>query len=135
MAIIDPKSERKLLLVEDEPAISELLEVRLTSLGFRVYRANSEGEALHMARAYSPQLVLSDTRLRSYFGPKMISDLREQGYRGLIYGMSMDPEGEVANHWLRAGAKRFFPKKNLLADASEAAGLIRRDLEISGRKY
>ena len=135
MAIIDLKSERKLLLVEDEPAISELLEVRLTSLGFRVYQASNEGEALHLARAYSPHLVLSDTRLKSYFGPRMIPDLREQGYQGLVYSMSMDPEAEIADNWLEAGAKRYFPKKNLLADAREAAGLIRGDLESSGRKY
>lgn len=135
MAIIDPKSEERLLLVDDDPVVLELLENRLTSLGFRVYQAGNEGEALLMARAYSPHLVLSDTQLGGEFGPRVLSNLRADGYQGLAYGMSTRPEDEVAENWLRAGAKRFFPKKPLLIDASEAAGLIRGDLKISGRKY
>ncbi len=133
MAIIDSKSERKLLLVEDDPAISELLEVRLTRLGFRVCTASDEGEALQAARAYSPHLILSDTNLGSYSGPKMVPNLRAQGYQGLVYGMSAYDEAE--DNWIQAGAQRFFSKRSLTNDPTTAVQLMRGDLESSSRKY
>jgi DNA-binding response OmpR family regulator len=133
MVIIKSDSSERLLLVEDEPAISELLEIRLTMLGFKVHTASGEGEALQAARAYSPRLILSDTYLGGDFGPKIVPVLRAEGYRGLVYGMSTDEE--VENRWIQAGAQRFFPKRSLTGDPTMAVRLMRGDLEASGGKY
>ncbi len=130
MTIIAPDSSERILLVEDEPAISELLEIRLTKLGFKVHTASGEGEALQAARAYVPNLILSDTHLGGDFGPKIVPVLRAEGYQGLVYGMSTDKE--VEDLWIQAGAQRFFPKRNLTIDPTAAVQLMRGDLK---RKY
>ncbi|HEX8868803.1 MAG TPA: response regulator, partial [Lentzea sp.] len=57
----DSRVERgRLLVVEDEPSIRELLCASLRFAGFTVSSAATGGEALTAARAESPDLVLLD---------------------------------------------------------------------------
>jgi len=65
-----------LLVVEDEPAIQELLAVNLKHAGFLVVRANSAEEGDSAIRAALPDLVLLDWMLPGQSGVALAKKLR-----------------------------------------------------------
>lgn len=65
-----------LLLVEDDPALSELLEYRFTNEGYRV-RATADGdEALMLAAEEAPDLVILDWMIEGTSGIEVCRRLR-----------------------------------------------------------
>jgi len=65
-----------LLLVEDDPALSELLEYRFTNEGYRV-RATADGdEALVLAAEEAPDLVILDWMIEGTSGIEVCRRLR-----------------------------------------------------------
>ncbi|KJK42952.1 alkaline phosphatase [Lentzea aerocolonigenes] len=76
----DSRVERgRLLVVEDEPSIRELLCASLRFAGFTVSSAATGGEALQAARAESPDLVLLDVMLPDRDGFEVVRRLRSGG--------------------------------------------------------
>ncbi|MCP9223356.1 phosphate regulon transcriptional regulator PhoB [Erythrobacter sp. LQ02-29] len=69
-------SPAKLILVEDDPALAELLEYRFQNEGYQV-RATSDGdEALLMAREDVPDLVILDWMIEGTSGIEVCRRLR-----------------------------------------------------------
>jgi two-component system, OmpR family, phosphate regulon response regulator PhoB len=64
------------LVVEDEPAIQELIAINLTHAGFQVMRAGSAEEAAVAIRAALPDLVLLDWMLPGQSGAELARRLR-----------------------------------------------------------
>jgi len=64
------------LVVEDEPAIQDLIEVNLQSAGYRVVRAYSAEAALPLADEMSPNLILVDWMLPGQNGVSLVRRLR-----------------------------------------------------------
>ncbi|MDT7783783.1 MAG: two-component system, OmpR family, response regulator [Pseudonocardiales bacterium] len=78
----DSRVERgRLLVVEDEPSIRELLCASLRFAGFTVSSAATGGEALQAARVESPDLVLLDVMLPDRDGFEVVRRLRSGGLR------------------------------------------------------
>jgi two-component system phosphate regulon response regulator PhoB len=65
-----------ILIVEDEPAIQELVSFTCTSGGFKVRRADSVGEAQAAIRQELPDLVILDWMLPDRPGIDMLKDMR-----------------------------------------------------------
>lgn len=65
-----------ILVVEDEPAIQELIAVNLTFAGHKVLRANDAEEARILIDAELPDLVLLDWMLPGMSGPALAKILR-----------------------------------------------------------
>ncbi len=66
----------KLLLVEDDPALSELLEYRFTSEGYRVRTTSDGDEALLLASEDVPDLVILDWMIEGTSGIEVCRRLR-----------------------------------------------------------
>ena len=66
----------KILVVEDEPAIVELLDVNLTSAGYTVLKAGDAATANVILREMSPDLVLVDWGLPGRSGMDFIRAVR-----------------------------------------------------------
>ena len=66
----------KILIVEDEPAIQELLAFNVTQAGFIALRASDAEEAWQQIRDYSPDLILLDWMLPSTSGVVLAKQLR-----------------------------------------------------------
>ncbi|WP_091078660.1 response regulator transcription factor [Micromonospora nigra] len=75
------QTEARLLVVEDDPNILELLSASLRFAGFDVATATSGSAALHAAKDHRPDLVVLDVMLPDLDGFEVIRMLREGGTR------------------------------------------------------
>ena len=75
------KSEARLLVVDDEPTILELLAGTLRFAGFDVLTAVSGAEALRAAAAAKPDLILLDVMMPDCDGFDVIRRIRSGGPR------------------------------------------------------
>ena len=71
--------EAKLLVVEDEPNIRELLSTSLRFAGFEVYTAADGAAALKLAETQRPDLLVLDVMLPDMDGFAVTRRLRDQG--------------------------------------------------------
>jgi two-component system OmpR family response regulator len=76
-----PKTEARLLVVEDEPNILELLSASLRFAGFDVDTATSGSAAVSAAKARRPDLVVLDIMLPDFDGFEVIRQMRADGSR------------------------------------------------------
>jgi len=76
-----PQTEARLLVVEDDPNILELLSASLRFAGFDVTTATSGSAALSVARDCRPDLVVLDVMLPDLDGFEVIRMMRETGTR------------------------------------------------------
>ena len=73
-----PEDAERLLVVDDEATVRELLAATLRFAGFRVTSAATAGEAIASATADPPDLVLLDVMLPDMDGFEVVRQLREQ---------------------------------------------------------
>jgi two-component system, OmpR family, response regulator len=71
--------EARLLVVDDEPSIRELLTASLRFAGFEVFPAADGAEALKLAEQHRPDLVVLDIMLPDLDGFTVTRKLRERG--------------------------------------------------------
>ena len=69
-------SKKRIILVEDEPDMAELVALRLKREGYLVENAYDGAEALNMIRASPPDLVLLDIMLPKLSGTELLGELR-----------------------------------------------------------
>ena len=67
----------RILVVDDEPDMLELIETNLSAAGFNVLQAATGEEALRQARALPPQLILLDLMLPELDGLEVCKLLRQ----------------------------------------------------------
>jgi two-component system KDP operon response regulator KdpE len=97
------------LVIDDEVQIRRLLELTLTSNGFRVIHAGSGGEGIRMAGMERPDLVVLDLGLPDIDGSAVLKRLREWAeFPILILSVRSDESGIVA--CLDAGADDYLVK-------------------------
>jgi len=77
--VTDRTPEARLLVVDDEPSIRELLSASLKFAGFEVYTAEDGAEALRLAEQHKPDLVVLDVMLPDMDGFSVTRRLRERG--------------------------------------------------------
>ncbi len=74
-------AEARLLVVDDEPNILELLSVSLRFAGFEVATATNGADALNRAREFSPDMLVLDVMMPGLDGFDVVSQLRSRGDR------------------------------------------------------
>ncbi|OGR73168.1 MAG: hypothetical protein A2089_12560 [Elusimicrobia bacterium GWD2_63_28] len=73
-----PSADKLILIVDDDKAIRELLQVLLQREGFRVETAEDGADALRKARAKAPDLILLDLMLPNGSGMEVVRELQEE---------------------------------------------------------
>ena len=68
----------KILLIDDEPSIVNLITAYLKPEGYEVYTAADGNAGLKAARAYKPDLVLLDLMLPGMDGIELLSQIRRE---------------------------------------------------------
>lgn len=78
MDMASKKPETKVLVVDDEPTIRELLSASLRFAGFDVATAENGAEALKVERTFLADIVVLDIMLPDMDGFEVLTHLREQ---------------------------------------------------------
>ena len=79
-----PSAEARLLVVDDEPNILELLSVSLRFSGFEVHTASNGQQALTRARSLKPDLLVLDVMMPELDGFEVVRRLRGEGSRAPV---------------------------------------------------
>ncbi|MGQ0621713.1 MAG: response regulator [Panacagrimonas sp.] len=103
------ESGSRVLVVDDEPQIRKLLRIGLSSHGYEVLEAGTAGEAIRLASARNPDLVVLDLGLPDLDGHAVIARLREWSAMPIIVLSVRDGEDEKVRA-LDAGADDYVTK-------------------------
>ena len=74
----------KILVVDDETSIRQILETRLSIRGYKVILASNGEEALYMFKKESPNLVILDIMLPKIDGYEVCSEIRKKSQVPII---------------------------------------------------
>ena len=110
---------KKILIVDDEEQIRDLL-IRLLKRNYDTLSAQNGREALEISRGNSDlSLVLMDTDMPGLNGYEVCKLLRDEGYNGIIIGMSGNHGIEYKKRWQEARANDFIEKPFLIDTISK----------------
>ena len=68
----------KILVIDDEPSITNLVSAYLKPEGYQVYTASDGPSGLKAARAFKPDLIILDIMLPGMDGLELLSRLRRE---------------------------------------------------------
>jgi two-component system KDP operon response regulator KdpE len=123
--------ERHVLLVEDDQAISELMEMVLRSMGLSVDVARNGRRALELASHSRPDLVVLDLGLPEMYGKTVAARLRRQYTNLPVMVVSALPASAVAEDAWEVGAFAYMTKPFELDAFTEA---VEKGLNLGSRR-
>lgn len=123
------KSDTRILLVDDEEDILEILSYNLSQEGYKVYTAGDGLEAIKQAEKHKPHLIIMDVMMPNMDGIEACEELRKNHVFNDTIIMFLTARAEDYSYVaaFEAGADDYVPKpikpKVLL---SKVKGLLRR---------
>ncbi|MFQ5441752.1 MAG: response regulator [Thermodesulfobacteriota bacterium] len=112
--------KKKLLIIDDEPAIRQILEIHLASEGFDVVTSETVGEGLECIRGNNPDLVICDFRFPDMEGLEILRSIKSLSPAMPVIIISGFLDGVEAENIMTMGGVRFLKKpftKEALLDA------------------
>lgn len=100
----------KVLVVDDEPNIVELLTVSLKFQDFDVRTANSGADALRIAREFQPDAYILDVMMPGMDGFELLGKLRAEGLDGPVLYLTAKDSVDQRIHGLTIGADDYVTK-------------------------
>lgn len=102
----------KILVVDDDHALTRALSVRLSASGFEVVTAHSAQEASHVAVRERPDLILLDVDLPHFSGLELHECLRFAGRLRDVPVIYLSGNDSLTNRAVafQQGARAFLPK-------------------------
>src|SRR5947208_4944217 len=107
---MDGKPEARLLVVDDEPNISELLAATLRYEGFEVDVAMTGNEAVQVAERTKPDLIVLDVMLPDLDGFGVVRRLRGAGREVPVLFLTARDAGEDKVTGLTVGGDDYVTK-------------------------
>jgi two-component system OmpR family response regulator len=102
--------EARLLVVDDEPNIVELLAASLRFQGFEVATAPGGQEAVELARTFRPDLLVLDVMMPGLDGFGVVKRLRQEGDRTPVLFLTAKDATEDKVHGLTLGGDDYVTK-------------------------
>lgn len=105
------RNSRRILVVEDDEAIAELLEIILEMAGFQVRLAGSANTALQVVGVFAPDAIVVDIKLPDGSGIELLRKLREERHitaPAMMLTTTIDPV--VVADALAVGANEYLTK-------------------------
>ncbi len=100
----------KILVVDDEPTMREVLRARLESWGFEVALAATAAEARGLAARLDPSIVVSDVVLPDARGVELLDSLGSDGRPRPVILITAYGSVDVAVEAMKRGARDFLTK-------------------------
>ena len=106
---------KKILVIDDEEAIQELIQIYLSELDVKIYPALTGEEGLEkyaelMKEGNAPDLVIMNLKLPGMDGVETTKRIMEMDPSALIYGFTASFNTEWAEELKEAGAKDVIPR-------------------------
>jgi DNA-binding response OmpR family regulator len=99
----------KVLAIDDDPAMTELLNLLLASHSFDVKTANTGEDGIKLIREYAPEVVILDLMMPGMNGWQVCSEVRRFSSVPILILSALDNPGHVASA-LDAGADDYLVK-------------------------
>jgi CheY-like chemotaxis protein len=103
------KSKFKILIVEDEPVVLEILSEGFKAQGHRVLVASSGNEAIEILRKEKLDIVLSDLKMPNGNGMDVLNFVKTMKPLPIFFFLTGQSEYTAAE-CIAAGARNYFPK-------------------------
>jgi two-component system OmpR family response regulator len=124
--------EARLLVVDDEPGIRELLTASLRFAGFDVLPAADGEEALRLAEQYRPDLVVLDVMLPDLDGFTVTRRLRERGRQMPVLFLTARDETSDKINGLTVGGDDYVTKPFSLEEVVARIRAVLRRTGVAG---
>jgi two-component system, OmpR family, response regulator len=122
-----PAAEARLLVVDDDANIVELLSASLRYAGFEVAGARDGHEALTTARTFRPDGVLLDVMMPGLDGFEVVRRMRNEGMPAPVLFLTARDETEDKVHGLTLGGDDYVTKPFSLDEViARVRALLRR---------
>jgi two-component system KDP operon response regulator KdpE len=99
----------KILVIDDDPAMTELLKLLLQPAATSVYAANSGIEGIQLARTIRPEVIILDLMMPEMDGWQVCNTIRQSSHVPILILSALDNPGLVARA-LDAGADDYLIK-------------------------
>lgn len=106
------KNPIRVLYIEDEKTLQDVISQMLQILGYEVTCANNGKHGVELAKSWKPDLILTDLRMPIMDGPEAIRTLRhDSDTTGIpIFVLSAYSDSKTRDTCRQAGADDFFTK-------------------------
>lgn len=122
-------SEKTILVADDESHILNVVSLKLRNAGFRVLTAHDGQEALDIALAETPDLLITDYHMPQLSGLELCRRLKQEAKTESMpkimltaRGYHLEPQDTESSGILKMLSKPFSPR-HLLATVNEVLGL------------
>lgn len=99
----------KILVIDDDPAMTDLLRLILAPIQAAIFTSNSGQEGIELAAIHNPDLVILDLMMPEMDGWEVCQTLREKSSIPILIMSAIDNPGLIARA-LDAGADDFLVK-------------------------
>jgi DNA-binding response OmpR family regulator len=107
--VLVPAPNKKVLVVEDEPSVQEVVRAYLERDGYHVYLASSGRDGLELAERVKPGLIVLDLMLPDVAGEEVCRQIRERSDVPILMLTAKASEDERV-HGLAIGADDYLTK-------------------------
>src|SRR3954470_2480535 len=121
------RGQPKVLVVDDEPDLLELLELTLTRMGLDTTRAETVGEAIRLLDRETFDLCLTDMRLPDGEGLRVVEHINQKGLDVPVAVITAFGSAENAVAALKAGAFDYLAKPVAL---EQLRALVKQALKV-----
>uniref|UniRef100_UPI0024539636 response regulator n=1 Tax=Nocardia cyriacigeorgica TaxID=135487 RepID=UPI0024539636 len=124
--------EARVLVVDDEPMIVELLDVSLRFQGFEVATAADGAQALDLARTFRPQALIVDVMMPGMDGFGLLRRLRADGFDAPVLFLTARDDVHDKVTGLTLGADDYVTKPFSLEEVvGRRRGILRRPGQVN----
>ena len=112
MTLNNPLVEKgtRVLVVDDEPSVRDVLSRFLSDRGYLVDVAEDGQEALALIRTDAPDIILLDLKMPRLGGIELLRIVRDEGVGVAVFTISGHADEDTARESLRLGAADFINK-------------------------
>src|SRR3989338_2616962 len=94
-----PMDKKKILIVEDEPEMRQLLVLELETEGYQIYQAADGAEGFRVAQEVQPDLIISDVVMPKMDGNQFLKKLRASVFGKNIPFIILTARGKMRDYF------------------------------------
>jgi len=115
----------KLLAVDDEPGICDILKKTFTPIGFTVLTANDGRSALSIIKKEKPRIVFLDIRMLGISGLEVLQEIKKLDNSIKVIMVTVLDDDKVRDQAKKLGADEFVTKPFISENLEE---IVRRQV-------